>query len=224
MATPFVDLFEEFLIREVDSAKILSYKVDFRYNLLSSLLYGGREMYRDIIYSNDGLALNKAEDCIEFQRQTYNYTTTNTTFVQVLSPIPPTNASFYVEVNNVASQNFSYDPLTYTITITGLTGTSNIYIGAYLNGQFNQTLNLTERGLFVRLMGLQWLRDKIKTDKLICQKVYGKDWGMHSQANHLKELDDLYKYEYDSVYKDIMLYSYRNSPHDLQELGGAFNG
>jgi hypothetical protein len=51
MATPFVDLFEEFLIREVDSAKILSYKVDFRYNLLSSLLYGGREMYRDIIYS-----------------------------------------------------------------------------------------------------------------------------------------------------------------------------
>ena len=222
MATLFTEIFDEFLMREIDSAKIMSYKIDFRYKLLSSLLLGAREVYRDVIYSTNGVALNKCEDVIEFQRVTYNYSTTNATFTQVLNPTPPTNSEFYVEVNGTQTVNFTYDPLTYTIVVNGLIGTSSIYISAYANGQFNQTVNLTEKGLFVRLMGVLYLRDKIKTDKLLCQSVYGKDWNMYSQANHLREIQAINEKEYDTIYKDMMLYTFRNSATHLKELGGAY--
>ncbi len=220
MPTQFEAVFDEFLMREIDSAKILSYGIDLRFKLLSSLLFGARGMFRDEIFSNSGEVLNKCEDVVEFSRTTYNYSTSDPTFTVTLDPAPEDGSSLYIEVNDVETRNFTYDNSTNEVIIMGLGAQSSISVGAYKNGQFNQQLTLTEFELFVRIMGLVYLRDKIRADRVLCQVPYGRDWGLHSQASHLSQLQKTYKEDQDLIYKDIMLYTYRNDPNRLQNLGG----
>lgn len=97
---------------------------------------------------------------------------------------------------------------------------NTIFIGAYVNGEFNQTLTLTERGIFVDLMGIIYLKDKKKKALHINQSVYGSDYRMHSQASHIRALDDMYNINYELILRKINLYTYRNSLDSLKRLGG----
>lgn len=224
MATPFTELFDEFLQTEVDDEIYTTFTDDLAFKNLSLLLRRAREIFRDIILSETRSADNKAEDVVEFQRQTYNFQATGTSVTQVLSPDPPSNAIFFVSVNNIETTDFTFNSGTNEITINNMPNqTNDIYVGAYVNGQFNQTLNLTEIGIFVTLMGLVYLKDKIKKDTLLRHQLEGADY-RHSgtQGNHIRALQATYNDKYRRMKQEIIMYAYRNFGYQISE--GDANG
>lgn len=211
MATPFTEIFDQFLETEIDDGSFALIPDDLFYKKLSTLLKRSRNKFRDIILKNSTSITNKAEDVIEFQRETYNFTETGTSATVTLDPAPPTGSAFYVSVNDVETQNFTFTTPDQ-LEITDMPDQSNeIYVGAYVNGQFNQTLNLTEIGLFVDLMGLYYLHDKVKKETLIVHAVEGRDYS-HSgtQGNHIRALKDQLEFTTKEVEQDIIMYAYRN--------------
>lgn len=80
------------------------------------------------------------------------------------------------------------------------------------NTQFNQNLSLVESGIIVDLMGLVFLRDKIKEQKLYQQMIYG-EIKMYSQGQHLRELSNIYENSRKEVYQKIITYTYLSNPN-----------
>lgn len=211
MATPYTEIFDQFLETEIDDGSFALLTDDLLYKRLTTLLDRAREKFRDIIIANTGELANKAESVIEFQRQTYSLTFTGTSNTFTLSPAPPTSSEFYVSVNGIQTTNFTFTSPDQ-LEVTNMPDQENdIYVGAYVNGQFNQTLNLTEKGLFVDLMGLYYLKDKIKKETLIVHAVEGRDYS-HSgtQGNHIRALKDQFEFTTKEVEQDIIMYAYRN--------------
>lgn len=222
MATQFSDLYDEFLQTEVEDTKLQSRTPDYLSFYLALLLKRARERFRDLAYRNSGFQLLKMEDVVESVRQTYDFSATGTSTTQTLSPAPPANAEFYVTVNNVVTTSFTFDSGTNEITITNMPNQTNtIYVGTYTDGQFNQTLNLTENGIIIDLMGNEYLKDKNKAEKHINQRVYGRDYGMHSQASHIKSITETYDLFDKRIAQRINLYTYRQSPDNLERLGSS---
>ena len=87
------------------------------------------------------------------------------------------------------------------------------------NTQFNQDLSLVESGLIVDLMGMIYLKDKIREQKLIQMAIYG-DVKMYSQANHIKSLSDIYENSRKEVYQKIITYTYLSNKDNLSGLAG----
>ena len=211
MATPFTEIYDQFLETEIDDGSFALYTDDLFYKKLNSLLTRGREKFRDIIIANTGDITNKAEDVNDLQRQTYNLTFTGVSNTFTLNPAPPVGSDFYVSVNDVETTTFTFTAPDQ-LEITDMPNQENsIYVGAYVNGQFNQTLNLTEKGLFVDLMGLYYLKDKIKKETLIVHAVEGRDYS-HSgtQGNHIRALKETFEFTTKEVEQDIIMYAYRN--------------
>lgn len=218
MATPFISVFDKFLETEIDDNSFSMYTDDLQYKKLSNLLFRARSKFRDIIISNN-LTENKSEDVIPFQRETYSFTSTLTSETFVLSPAPPENSNFYVSVNDIETYDYIFDSINNEVTINNMdSGDKNIYVGAYVNGQFNQTLNLTEFNIMVDLMGIYYLKDKVKKQTLIVQNIQGRDYSLSgTQANHIKSLSDLYNKREYKIEQDIILYAYRNFGYNISK-------
>lgn len=227
MATLFSDLYEELTMTEFFDRSFALETPVFQSKLLSLYMKRARSRFRDVANKNDGAIQLKMEDVVESAFSEYEFSTTGTTFVQVLSPAPVNGSSFYVTVNGVDfTSNTTYDENTDTITITGMpsTGTNNIEIDFYKDGQFNQTLNLVESDIVVDAMGIYYLKDKIKKDELLVIQVYGTDFKLHNQGNHIRALMDIYKESERQLDKRINRYSYRQSLDDFEGLVGDING
>lgn len=211
MSTPFTELFEEFLITEINDSDFNSYSVDMRYNVLNNLLTRSREYFRDLIIENATGYDNKAEDISDFKRTTYSSVETGTTATITLIPPPTTDTpTIYVTINDEDYEKFTYNSTTNEVLIIGMPNQANSVFIEAIDGRFNQTLTLTEKGIFVDIMGNIYLKDKIKQDIHVNQSIYGKDYGMHSQANQLKELQNIYKQNNDRIRQDIVMYTWRN--------------
>ena len=222
MATQFSDIYDEFLQTEVEDTKLQSRTPDYLSFYLALLLRRARERFRDLAYQNSGFELLKMEDVVESVRRTYDFSATGTSVIEILDPAPPTDAEFYVTVNSIATTSFTFNSGTNEITITNMPNQENtIYVGAYTDGQFNQDLNLTETGIVVDLMGNEYLKDKNKAEKHINQRVYGRDYGMHSQASHVKAIAETYDLFDKRIAQRINLYTYRQSPDNLEGLGST---
>ena len=226
MATQFSDLYEQFLSRKVkDTNFISSFTPDFLSEFLFNLVNEGRQMLRDVIVEVATSSNNKMEDIVDSQRETYEYTFTGTSNTTVLSPTPPSSPNFYITVNDVvwSSDDFSFNSGNSELTINNApsTGTNSVSVGAYTDGQFNNTLNLTEIGLVLDFMQLAYIDTQLTDEKLLNQRVFGNDYGLHSQANHIKALASDYDEKYKRLYQRVNLYTYRQDPDDLSGLGGA---
>lgn len=224
MATLFSDLFSEFVENRIRDAKLAErYTPDILSSVLASWLKTARELFRDLSIENPNFTTNKMEDVVESTLQMYRYSFTGTSDSRNLDPQPTENSSFYVTLNGVvlSADKYYYNEITNQMIIQDVPNQlNNIYIGAYTDGQFNQTLNLTERGIVLDIMQMNYIDLQVANEKTINQRVYGKDYGMYSQANHLTTLNDTIDMKYKRIIQKMNLYSYRQDPEELTKLGG----
>lgn len=222
MATSFSGFFEEFLNRKAKDINFVnSFTPDYLSVFLSDLIMESREMLRDLVVEISGSDANKMEDVTESSRSIYEYNFTGTSDTRVLNPPPATNSQFYVQLNGIPHADFSFNESNNEMTINNAPdGDNSVYIGAYFDGQFNNSLNLTERGLILDFMQLAYIDTQVVKEKLLNQRVYGKDYGMHSQAAHIKSMESLYDMKYRRLYQRVMMYTYRQDPDELRRLGG----
>jgi hypothetical protein len=215
MSTLFTDIYDSFLETEVTSRDLLKYNPPLLSKYLNNLLERARSEFYNLAYSNPPNVNNKMEDITLFYLKDYTEESFNNSSltVQLLNDTP-IDSLFYITVNDDITTNYSYDSDTKIITISELDTeiTSNIVIYAYRNGIFNQTLTLIEKDILVDWMGVIYLKDKIKTQKLYNQSIYGKSEGQYSQANHLKELQSIYNDNKKSIITKTIEYTYRNAP------------
>jgi len=80
--------------------------------------------------------------------------------------------------------------------------------------QFTETLTDEEIEILANLMVAEWLRPQINHLELIKQSLGTKDFQMFSQANHLKELQNLRKDTRSEISKLLVDYSYNNNSLD----------
>lgn len=86
-----------------------------------------------------------------------------------------------------------------------------------VNELFNVDLSDEEKNILASIMVVEYLLPEIATTKLLKQKMTDRDFKMTSQANHLNQLQELYKLM-KSEYKQLLKeYSYfHNSLDDLE--------
>jgi len=82
--------------------------------------------------------------------------------------------------------------------------------------QYNQTLTDEEIEILANLMVIEWLRPKINSIELLKQSMSTKDFRIYSQANHLKELQQLKKDTESETNRLIVSYTYSSA--DLDDL------
>jgi hypothetical protein len=85
-----------------------------------------------------------------------------------------------------------------------------------VNNTFNITLSDEEQLILGNLMVIEYLNPKIVSSKLIQQSMTSREFEMTSQANHLRQLQELKTDKQKEVSKLIVDYTYNNS--DLSRL------
>jgi len=144
------------------------------------------------------------------------------------------NDFLQTEVSSIdLATKYSQTQLTNYLTILLKRAREEFYNYVYNNGisvinkmddidvdstQFNQDLSLAESGIVVDLMGLVFLRDKIKEQRLYAQAIYG-EIKMYSQGQHLRELSNIYENARKEVYQKMITYTYLNTQNALKGLG-----
>jgi hypothetical protein len=85
--------------------------------------------------------------------------------------------------------------------------------------QYNNDLTNEEIEILANLMILEWLKPKIYSMELLKQSMSTKDFKLYSQANHLKELQELKKETEAEINRLIVSYTYSsNSLDDLKKV------
>lgn len=142
------------------------------------------------------------------------------TFTLDLTPI---GDIFYITIDDVEIPitNYIYDNVNNQIKFNTIpTNNSNIYIANYSIGQFNVDLNNREKQILSEALNIPWLQQQINTDTLLNQMVYGADFKIYSQAEHIQQLNKTLKDQKDYVQNLITEYTYKQ-PKDLKGLGGG---
>lgn len=228
MATPFTRMFQIFLDKDEDYTSLTMLPKNLQYSKLSSFLFSSRSRFRDVAYENAGATENKMDDTTEFQQEVYNLGWTGTSYTITLSPAPPvgtTSDTIYIELNDNGIQwtDFTFDSNTNQLVINNTPDQANTaYVGAYVNGQFNQTLNIVETDILSDGMQIPYLQGKINREKLQNHAVYGKDYGLSgTQGNHIRAQESrLRQMKVDFDDRVEGKYSYQQDPNNLDELGG----
>lgn len=211
--TLFDNIFEQFLLTIDDRRFIDNLTPDVLAKTLSKYLDRARAIFGDYCYKN----LN-------------NYTSTVTEYYEfvgngvltqfVLPSTPPSDCEFYVSVNDVEIENYTFNSSTNTMIISPVV-TGNIYIGAYKTGNFTDTLNIQEITILARAMQIPWTEFMLLKKKHLDQIVYGKNMQVHSQANHTKENRDTLQLLKDNVMQDIFYYTYKQNDDTLNGINGG---
>lgn len=167
----------------------------------------------------------------EFQQQEYYYTTNGTDNIFNLSPAPPSLCLFYVgkSANNdgnyteITSNNYTYDSVAQTITISGgvLAANQTVYISGYIIGEFEETLSLIEKMILSEAMLIPWDQEQLHKNSLLNQIVYGGSQNMYAQSAHIQQVNNVVTSQYEDVVKSMISdYTYKYSPDKLKQLGG----
>lgn len=217
MATSFDSIFEQFLLIIDDPRFVNNYTSDEFVLELSKNLYRAIGICGDYFYSN----LN---NYTLTQQQNESFIGNGISGELLLTITPFTNGSFYVSVDDiqVETKNYSYNSLLNKITISPIPVlNSDIYIGNYKIGEFIDNLKIQEVVFLARGMTIPYLEFQLQKQKHLNQIVYGKDYQVHSQANHIKEnretVDDVEK----RLIRDMIMYSYHQDPNSLSgSVGG----
>ena len=88
-------------------------------------------------------------------------------------------------------------------------------------GSFNDTLNYQEISFIARGMTIPYLEFQLQKQKHLNQIVYGKDYSVHSQANHIKEVRETIDDTDSRLKQDMVMYSYQQDTNKLKGSSGA---
>ena len=200
----------------MENTKINSAPLDVRYFVLYKYLEFGIALFRNKCFKD-------LDDRTEFEQEVYEFTGDGINDTFPLTPAPPTGSSFYVTIDMVEVPDTEYtittspDEIKFnTIPADGAVGR----IGAYVIGEFNQTLNVSEKTILAEAMTPAYTESKINLDKALNQLLYGKGVNFHSQANHNKVNLDIKNSNYAQVKGLINKYTYTEQD-SLSGLAGV---
>ena len=127
-------------------------------------------------------------------------------------PSPPENAEFYIEIDGVKVENYTFDSIADVLT---LPNGGEIYVGAYVIGEFNNTLTLKEKVILADAMNEWFIESKVNDPTALEQIMYA-GVEMSSQAQHNKVNLDIEKFRNSKSFKNMILYTYsKNMPSSI---------
>jgi len=88
-------------------------------------------------------------------------------------------------------------------------------------GNFTDDLNDQEITYIARGMTVPYLEFQLQKQKHLNQLVYGKDYQVHSQANHMKEVRETIKNVREELIQDMVMNSYQQDSDELKGSSGA---
>jgi len=152
-------------------------------------------------------------DMNEFKQEIYQFDTEPSVTQYTLTPPPPENAEFYIEIYGVRETNYSFDPNT---NILILPNGGEIYVGAYVIGEFNNTLTLKEKVILADAMNEWFIESKVNDPTALEQIMYA-GVEMSSQAQHNKVNLDIEKFRNSKSFRNMILYTYsKNMPTSIR--------
>ena len=166
------------------------------------------------------------DDRTEFTQEIYEFQTDGVNDTYNLTPSPPSGATYYVTLNSVEqTEGTDYNILTSPdrIQFTTLPATDlDVYVGAYIVGEFTADLNVDEKRILAEGMVAPFQEGNINKTKALDQLLYGSGVKFYSQANHNKTNVDIKDSQYQRLHQMISLYTYTNNPDDnLDGLAGV---
>lgn len=100
-------------------------------------------------------------------------------------------------------------------TPTSITETDVINMGS-----FEEDLNDQEISFIARGMSIPYLEFQLQKQKHLNQIVYGKEYQVHSQAQHIKEVRETIDDTDKRLKQDMIMYSYQQATDKLKSLSG----
>jgi hypothetical protein len=90
----------------------------------------------------------------------------------------------------------------------------------YTIGSFNDDLNYQEISFISRGMTIPYLEFQLQKQKHLNQIVYGRDYQVRSQSQHIREVREVIDNTEKRLKQDMIMYSYLQSKDKLKGLGG----
>ena len=210
MATPY-DVIYDLFLNENQDIDLLALSEDLLAKRLFLYLKTGIALLDERVYYN----LSNRTDA---QHTSYDLVSDGTDTI-ILNPAPPTGSNFYVQVgDNVLGENdYTFDGTDTITTTTTYDAGLDIYIGAYTNGQFTDNINFTVQNIFKVVMQMAHINYKKYRDGFLNFQVYGKDFNIHSPANHLGTLQGLSNDQRQEIERMIIDYDYYHADQDLYD-------
>ena len=223
MATQFIDIYEKLEIikddkRIVNKPTNLLYKLYYAY-LETAIARFRRDCYKDIT------SLTK------FEQKEFGFISDGVSADYVLTSSILDGSTFYIgyakdaltAYTEITSANYTYNSVTNTITISGITVPENyvVYIANYVIGSFTADLDYDEKAILVEGSLIPYLEEQATRNSLLKQMTYGGQQNVYSQANHIKEVRSTVKAQEDKVRLLIHDYSYKANPNRVRGLGGG---
>jgi len=88
-------------------------------------------------------------------------------------------------------------------------------------GEFADSFIMQEITFVARGMVIPYLEFQLQKNKHLNQIVYGKNYLVHSQANHIKENRETVNNAKNSLIQDMIMYTYHKDPNNLQGSSGG---
>ena len=126
---------------------------------------------------------------------------------QLSETLSPDDINIYVEIETemgsgvfvpMRPTDYRFDKSISTITFTNPINNKfacNIY--TYAIGYFYDDLDIEEKTILAKEMGIPFLESQLKKESLTNQMIYGTGAKMYSQAEHMKQLNSILKNERD---------------------------
>ena len=141
---------------------------------------------------------------------------------QLSDTLSPDDINIYVEIETemgsgvfvpMRPTDYRFDKSISTITFTNPINNKfacNIY--TYAIGYFYDDLDIEEKTILAKEMGIPFLESQLKKESLTNQMIYGTGAKMYSQAEHMKQLNSILKNERYEVEELINAYTYESNP------------
>ena len=171
------------------------------------------------------------EDIVAFSQTEYNFISDGIDNEYLLSPLPQTGSQLYVGYREnkdmpyieIPVSEYSYDIITGVLTLTNNPIINyQVYVSAYIVGQFNETLNGMEKTILSEGINVPFSEQQLNKTSLLNMMVYGGSTKIYSQANHISVVKGVSNNQYFNIVKGMISeYSYKYNPIKLKGLGGG---
>lgn len=173
--------------------------------------------------------LTKVQDYEPFYEKDYTYIGNGIDTEYALPTPPKEDYQLYVAVKNIEDETYTevfaytYDPSNETVTFAEPpAGNSSVRIIAFSAGTFHSYLDDREIAILAEGMIIPYLEEQRNNRSLLNQVVYGGSVKMHSQAEHLKIVNQSTSEQYNVVDGLIKEYSYKSNHECYKGLSGMY--
>lgn len=134
----------------------------------------------------------------------------------------PDDINIYVEIETEANSgifipmkmsDFTFDKTSSIIKFKNpINNGFNCNIYSYAIGYFYDDLDIEEKVILAKEMGVPFIESQLKKESLMNQMIYGTGAKMYSQAEHIKQLNAILANERYEIEGLINAYTYESSP------------